>query len=238
MGQYTLVLYSSQLWASCSMDSGSFPWPSSVSPYFSSNVIFSFIPPGPFHCPVLCWAFPCQQLSLQSGLSWLTMLPVTLRKPQGFHFNQKLGSPHINCYSALVFKYNFFQNCWYGVVIEKCILFLNLTSLRNWNWWCRLFKQLLLLFSVHQMSSGLFRLIGAVCKTMIMAYTGGSFLLLIVFMLGGYIIPRPAIKSWWIWGYWISPLAYAENAISINEMLAPRWSKVECHHHQRRRKFP
>lgn len=90
----------------------------------------------------------------------------------------------------------------------------------------RFFKQLLLLFSVHQMSSGLFRLIGAVCKTMIMAYTGGSFLLLIVFMLGGYIIPRPAIKSWWIWGYWISPLAYAENAISINEMLAPRWSKV------------
>jgi len=91
----------------------------------------------------------------------------------------------------------------------------------------RFFKQLLLLFSVHQMSSGLFRLIGAVCKTMIMAYTGGSFLLLIIFMLGGFIIPRPAIKSWWIWGYWISPLAYAENAISINEMLAPRWSKVK-----------
>lgn len=91
---------------------------------------------------------------------------------------------------------------------------------------CRFFKQLLLLFSVHQMSSGLFRLIGAVCKTIIMAYTGGSFLLLIIFMLGGFIIPRPDIKSWWIWGYWISPLAYAENAISINEMLAPRWSKV------------
>ncbi|KAG0577997.1 hypothetical protein KC19_5G197200 [Ceratodon purpureus] len=89
----------------------------------------------------------------------------------------------------------------------------------------RFFKQLLLLFSVHQMSSGLFRLIGAVCKTIIMAYTGGSFLLLIIFMLGGFIIPRPDIKSWWIWGYWISPLAYAENAISINEMLAPRWSK-------------
>lgn len=77
------------------------------------------------------------------------------------------------------------------------------------------------------MSSGLFRLIGAVCKTIIMAYTGGSFLLLIIFMLGGFIIPRPDIKSWWIWGYWISPLAYAENAISINEMLAPRWSKVQ-----------
>ena len=76
------------------------------------------------------------------------------------------------------------------------------------------------------MSSGLFRLIGAVCKTIIMAYTGGSFLLLIIFMLGGFIIPRPDIKGWWIWGYWISPLAYAENAISINEMLAPRWSKV------------
>ena len=28
------------------------------------------------------------------------------------------------------------------------------------------------------------------------------------------------------WGFWISPLAYAEIGISLNEFLAPRWQKV------------
>lgn len=31
------------------------------------------------------------------------------------------------------------------------------------------------------------------------------------------------IPKWWIWGYWISPLAYGETAITVNEFLAPRW---------------
>jgi hypothetical protein len=31
------------------------------------------------------------------------------------------------------------------------------------------------------------------------------------------------IHPWWIWGYWISPLSYAQNALGVNEFLAPRW---------------
>lgn len=34
------------------------------------------------------------------------------------------------------------------------------------------------------------------------------------------------VKKWWIWGYWISPLSYAQNAISTNEFLGHSWSKV------------
>ncbi|KAH9331698.1 hypothetical protein KI387_003806, partial [Taxus chinensis] len=33
------------------------------------------------------------------------------------------------------------------------------------------------------------------------------------------------IKGWWIWGYWISPLMYAQNGIAVNEFLASRWLK-------------
>jgi hypothetical protein len=33
------------------------------------------------------------------------------------------------------------------------------------------------------------------------------------------------VHPWWIWGYWISPLSYAQNAITVNEFLAPRWDK-------------
>ncbi|EFJ05502.1 hypothetical protein SELMODRAFT_137082 [Selaginella moellendorffii] len=89
----------------------------------------------------------------------------------------------------------------------------------------RFFRQYLLLFVLHQMSSAMFRFIAGVCRTMVVANTGGSVALLIVFMLGGFIIPRAEIPKWWIWGYWISPLTYAENAISVNEMLAPEWDK-------------
>ena len=35
-----------------------------------------------------------------------------------------------------------------------------------------------------------------------------------------------SIHSYWIWGYWISPLAYTQNALSVNEFLAPRWNVV------------
>lgn len=87
----------------------------------------------------------------------------------------------------------------------------------------RFFAQFLLIFLVHQMASSLFRLIAGVCRTMIIANTGGALALLIIFMLGGFILPRDSVPNWWIWGYWCSPLMYAENAISVNEMLAPRW---------------
>ncbi|XP_068637695.1 ABC transporter G family member 42-like [Aristolochia californica] len=87
----------------------------------------------------------------------------------------------------------------------------------------RFFKHLLIIILIQQMAAGLFRLIAGVCRTMIIANTGGALTLLIVFMLGGFILPRGEIPNWWIWGYWASPLSYAYNALAVNEMLAPRW---------------
>ncbi|GMN37140.1 hypothetical protein TIFTF001_006570 [Ficus carica] len=87
----------------------------------------------------------------------------------------------------------------------------------------RFFKQLLLLFLTQQMAAGIFRLIAGVCRTMIIANTGGALVLFLVFLLGGFIIPRDEIPKWWKWGYWVSPLSYAFNAIAVNEMFAPRW---------------
>jgi len=34
------------------------------------------------------------------------------------------------------------------------------------------------------------------------------------------------IKKWWIWGYWISPLMYGQNAIVVNEFLGNSWNHV------------
>lgn len=90
----------------------------------------------------------------------------------------------------------------------------------------RFFRQMFLLFLTEQMSGGMFRFIGGLCRTMLLANTFGFMVILMFFMLGGFLIPRPQIKKWWIWGFWVSPLSYAEQAISTNEMLAPRWQKV------------
>jgi hypothetical protein len=34
------------------------------------------------------------------------------------------------------------------------------------------------------------------------------------------------IKSWLIWGYWISPLMYGQNALMANEFLGHSWHNV------------
>ncbi|KAF3450694.1 hypothetical protein FNV43_RR06783 [Rhamnella rubrinervis] len=88
----------------------------------------------------------------------------------------------------------------------------------------RFFKQLLVTFLIQQMAAGLFRFIAGVCRTMIIANTGGALMLLLVFMLGGFILPKDEIPNWWQWGYWVSPLTYAFNALAVNEMYAPRWT--------------
>eukprot|EP00257_Ricinus_communis_P025077 XP_025012491.1 ABC transporter G family member 32 [Ricinus communis] len=89
----------------------------------------------------------------------------------------------------------------------------------------RFFRQFLLYFSLHQMSISLFRVIGSLGRHMIVANTFGSFAMLVVMALGGYIISREYIPSWWIWGFWVSPLMYAQNAASVNEFLGHSWDK-------------
>ncbi|KAL6223964.1 hypothetical protein ACLB2K_002821 [Fragaria x ananassa] len=89
----------------------------------------------------------------------------------------------------------------------------------------RFFGQFLVYFLLHQMSTALFRFMGSLGRNMIVANTFGSFAMLIVMALGGYIISRDRIPKWWIWGFWFSPLMYAQNAASVNEFLGHSWNK-------------
>ncbi|KAL0437009.1 UNVERIFIED_CONTAM: Pleiotropic drug resistance protein 2 [Sesamum radiatum] len=88
----------------------------------------------------------------------------------------------------------------------------------------RFFKQLLAFIGVHQMALSLFRFIAAAGRTQVVANTLGTFALLLVFVLGGFIVAKDDIKDWMIWGYYVSPMMYGQNAIAINEFLAERWS--------------
>ncbi|KAJ1704497.1 hypothetical protein LUZ63_004276 [Rhynchospora breviuscula] len=90
----------------------------------------------------------------------------------------------------------------------------------------RMLKQFLLLIAVNQMASALFRLIAGIGRDLTTAMTFGACSIIFFVVLGGFIISRKDIKNWWIWGYWISPLAYAQNAISVNEFLGHQWTKI------------
>lgn len=54
----------------------------------------------------------------------------------------------------------------------------------------RFFRYMFLLFSIHQMALGLFRMMASLARDMIIANTFGSASLLAIFLLGGFIIPK------------------------------------------------
>ncbi|PKA64540.1 Pleiotropic drug resistance protein TUR2 [Apostasia shenzhenica] len=87
----------------------------------------------------------------------------------------------------------------------------------------RFFRQFLLFALLSQTASGLFRVVAAIGREMTVANSFGSFAQLVVIVLGGFILSRENIKKFWIWGYWASPLMYAQNAITVNEFLGNKW---------------
>lgn len=89
----------------------------------------------------------------------------------------------------------------------------------------RFFKQFLAFFATHQTALSLFRLVAVVGRTLVVASTLGTFAILIVLLLGGFIIDKDNIGPWMIWGFYLSPMTYGQNAIVINEFLDDRWSK-------------
>ncbi|KAJ9181423.1 hypothetical protein P3X46_009555 [Hevea brasiliensis] len=88
----------------------------------------------------------------------------------------------------------------------------------------RFFRQFLAFFSVHQMALSLFRFIAAIGRTQVVANTLGTFTLLLVFVLGGFVVAKNDIAPVMIWGYYVSPMMYGQNAIVMNEFLDERWS--------------
>ncbi|KAA3458575.1 ABC transporter G family member 31-like [Gossypium australe] len=90
----------------------------------------------------------------------------------------------------------------------------------------RFFRFTFAQFVLHQMAVSLFRMLASLARDLVVANTFGSASLLLVFLLGGFVIPKDQIKPWWVWASWLSPLQYAQRAVSINEFTATRWKKI------------
>ncbi|KAL0354748.1 UNVERIFIED_CONTAM: Pleiotropic drug resistance protein 1 [Sesamum radiatum] len=90
----------------------------------------------------------------------------------------------------------------------------------------RLFKHYLLIVVELQTASAIFRFVAAVSRNMIIANTYGFFVLLIALSMSGFVLSRDNVKKWWLWGYWTSPLMYAQNALLVNEFTGHSWRHV------------
>jgi len=59
----------------------------------------------------------------------------------------------------------------------------------------RFFTFMLLLFLLHSMGLGMFRLIASLCRDETISSTGGAFFFLTLLLLGGFLLPRSASLS-------------------------------------------
>ncbi|PWA78808.1 AAA+ ATPase domain-containing protein [Artemisia annua] len=88
----------------------------------------------------------------------------------------------------------------------------------------RFLRQFLTFFAVHQMALSLFRFVAAVARTDVLANTLGVFTCLVILVLGGFVVSKNDTAPWVSWGFYASPMMYAQNALVVNEFLDKRWS--------------
>ncbi|WVZ12399.1 hypothetical protein V8G54_016929 [Vigna mungo] len=91
----------------------------------------------------------------------------------------------------------------------------------------RFLRQFLLLVTLHMSSTSMCRFLASVFKTDVAAKTVGSLVLVLMFLFGGFILPRSSLPRWLRWGFWLSPMSYGEIGITLNEFHAPRWQKIQ-----------
>ncbi|TVY42933.1 Brefeldin A resistance protein [Lachnellula subtilissima] len=73
------------------------------------------------------------------------------------------------------------------------------------------------LFATSMCMTALFRSIGAAFSTFDGASKVSGFLVSALVMYTGYMIQKPAMHPWFVWIYWIDPLAYGFSGILANE---------------------
>ncbi|KAF5182324.1 Abc transporter g family member [Thalictrum thalictroides] len=198
------------------------------------------------------YVFKISQLIIAAFIA-MTVFPRTRMKVDVIHANFVLGSLFFALHVLLVngipevsmtiarlagfYKQRdlYFYPAW-AYAIPAAVLKVPLSLLESFVWTAltyyaigytpefgRFLRQFLLLFAVHLMSISMFRFLASVFQTKIASTAAGSFSILFLLLFGGFVIPKPSMPAWLQWGFWISPLAYGEIAITSNEFLAPRW---------------
>ena len=84
----------------------------------------------------------------------------------------------------------------------------------------RFFTFFLFTVLVRFIMSAIFRTLAASTKTISQAMAMASVLILAIVIYTGYLIPRPYMHPWFKWLTYINPVAYAFEALMVNEFHA------------------
>jgi len=79
------------------------------------------------------------------------------------------------------------------------------------------FTYWIFLFATAMCMTALFRAIGAGFSTFDGASKVSGFLISALIMYTGYMIQKPQMHPWFVWIYWIDPMAYGFSGILANE---------------------
>ncbi|KAF8082788.1 hypothetical protein N665_0808s0024 [Sinapis alba] len=90
----------------------------------------------------------------------------------------------------------------------------------------RFFRQFLIFFALHLSCISMFRAIAATFREFVLATTIGSVSIVLLSLFGGFVLRKPSMPAWLQWGFWLSPLSYAEIGLTSNEFFSTRWSKT------------
>ncbi|BDA51445.1 ABC transporter G family member 36 [Coccomyxa sp. Obi] len=91
----------------------------------------------------------------------------------------------------------------------------------------RYFTFWLLCFLSHQVAINLFRMIGAIGRSVVIAFNLAWVVFILIMLLCGFTLIKPDIPPWYIGGYWALPLQWLVNAVVNNEFQDGRWAKPD-----------
>ncbi|KXZ49969.1 hypothetical protein GPECTOR_18g126 [Gonium pectorale] len=80
----------------------------------------------------------------------------------------------------------------------------------------------LLLAGINSVTS--FQMIGAISRNDVITQGLGACVLMVNVLVSGFPIARTSIPGWWIWGYWISPMAWSLRAMLVPELTSADWA--------------
>ncbi|KAG2433733.1 hypothetical protein HXX76_008097 [Chlamydomonas incerta] len=74
----------------------------------------------------------------------------------------------------------------------------------------------------------IFELLGAITRNEVIAQGLGAVMLMLSVLASGFPIARTSIPGWWIWFYWINPMAWALRSMAVSELTAPQWATTSA----------
>ncbi|VVB05432.1 unnamed protein product [Arabis nemorensis] len=87
-------------------------------------------------------------------------------------------------------------------------------------------RRFMIFFALHLSCLSMFRAIASIFRDFVVATTIRTISIMLLSLFGGFIVRKPSMPACLEWGFWFSPLSYAEIGLTANEFFAPRWRKV------------